>query len=88
MSRQIDLSKPLSPADEKYLRDRGRFSEIAQASGSAFAQAAQPEPEQQTDIADMTVADLKNELGALGEPLHGNKEELQTRLVEVRGEQE
>jgi hypothetical protein len=89
MSRNIDLTKPLSPEDEQYLRDRDRFRDIElakanTAKASAPADSDSPSPvgdELPDDYNDWTKDQLTEELKARQLAVSGNKDELVARLV-------
>ena len=91
MSRQVDLSKPLSDEDRAYLESRGRRWQIlnndrmfANREGSdAAPQRRSEEDEWADEVRELTVDELKTELAARELSTSGNKAELQKRLIEA-----
>lgn len=104
MSRQVDLTKPLSDEDRQYLIERAdnRSLEI-NAAHVAGAEASNPVDTSSNDqggdpadlaVEDMTVQQLHDAIVAHNEQhgtdlaVSGNKEELQMRLTEARAAQD
>lgn len=84
MSRQIDISKPLSKADRQYLQDRGRLPEdVEPVTDDDDASDSSPADEGE-DVAyeDMSKDALQAECAERELPTSGNKETLIARLVE------
>ncbi|MGB2791262.1 MAG: SAP domain-containing protein [Candidatus Moraniibacteriota bacterium] len=89
MSRQVDLTKPLSDDDRAYLLSRGQNAMVTRMD-EQFAEpepASAPEQEQEQEQSDglenMTVDELKDLLRTRNLPVGGTKDELVSRLREA-----
>jgi hypothetical protein len=94
MSRQVDITAgPLSDQDRDYLEQRGRRHLILQ-NERMFAEGDEPSPAPQgsdveedesweEEVKQLTVDELKTELGERDLSTTGNKEALQKRLIEA-----
>ena len=93
MALQIDLSKPLSAEDREYLIARGRRHLVLQndrqfagQKSSSPAPQGSKTPEQaewESQVNDLTVAELRDELSNRGLETKGNQETLRKRLIEA-----
>lgn len=85
MSRQVDLTKPLSDDDRAYLLSRGQNAMVTRMD-EQFAEpepASAPEQEQSDGLENMTVDELKDLLRTRNLPVGGTKDELVSRLREA-----
>lgn len=93
MSRQVPVGlRPLADDEIEYLEARGRRADIildqrmkdeGEFDRRAKAQPAEQEVSWEDEVHELTVAELKQELGARGLDTFGNKAELQARLTEA-----
>ena len=84
MSRKIDLSKPLSDEDRGYLEMRGRYWDIQmndQQFKSVATAPADDDRVSESDVMDLKVDELREELSARGLSDDGVKDELRDRLL-------
>ena len=83
MSKQLDLTKPLSQEEIDDLLTRFPVEKVeywaALASGSEFGE----EPPEDIEYGDLTVPELQDRLRARDLPTGGNKQELVDRLEEA-----
>ena len=92
MAIQIDLDKPLSPEDREYLLARGRRYLVIQNDRQFAKKASSPAPqgsktpeqaEWESQVNELTVAELRDELSNRGLDTKGNQETLRKRLIEA-----
>jgi hypothetical protein len=91
MSRQIDLTKPLSDADRQYLLERSDNVSLernaANVAGLNFsagtALTGDPEKGEEKPLEELTGEELHDKLKALGLPVSGTNDEKLARLYEA-----
>jgi SAP domain len=90
MSRQIDITQPLSDEDRQYLVDRHHVvalernaAFVAGASVAGDEREEEKEDEDGPDLEDMTVQQLQEVLRKRDLPVSGTKDELLARLLEA-----
>lgn len=83
MSKQLDLTKPLSQEQIDELLTKWPVEKVeywvALASGSEFGE----EPDEEVEYGDLTVPELQDRLRSRDLPTAGNKQELVDRLEEA-----
>lgn len=91
MSVQIDLTEKLSDEDRRYLLARGRRHHVIQndrrfntaSSSSSAPQGTTQDGEWATEVRELTVQELKDELSNRGLATTGKQADLQARLIEA-----
>jgi hypothetical protein len=92
MSRQIDLDEKLNDEDRQYLLARGRRHLVLQNDRRFSSKTSSPAPQEtksneqaewESQVNELTVAELRDELSNRGQDTKGNQETLRKRLIEA-----